>query len=182
MACGIQDYTMYNQLIAFAPEIRGNWKMIPVPGKPDKDGNPRHISVGTGTAAMILTTTKNPEKSWEFLKWYLDSDIQSTFAIEMESLLGPSAKYATANIEALKKMTWSRDEYNNLLTQMDTVMAVPQVPGGYYLQRVLNFAFNRVYNSSGEQTMAENPVEVLTEYIPELNQEIEKKRKELLRE
>lgn len=79
-------------------------------------------------------------------------------------------------------MTWSRDEYNNLLTQMDTVMAVPQVPGGYYLQRVLNFAFNRVYNSSGEQTMAENPVEVLTEYIPELNQEIEKKRKELLRE
>lgn len=30
--------------------------------------------------------------------------------------------------------------------------------------------------------MAENPVEVLTEYIPELNQEIEKKRKELLRE
>lgn len=182
MACGIQDYTMYNQLIAFAPEIRGNWKMIPVPGKPDKDGNPRHVSVGTGTAAMILTTTKNPEKSWEFLKWYLDSDIQSTFAIEMESLLGPSAKYATANIEALKKMTWSRDEYNNLLTQMDTVMAVPQVPGGYYLQRVLNFAFNRVYNSSGEQTMAENPVEVLTEYIPELNQEIEKKRKELLRE
>ena len=182
MVCGIQDYTIYNQLIAFAPEIQGNWKMIPVPGKPDENGNPRHISVGTGTAAMILTTTKNADKSWEFLKWYLSSGTQSFFAVEMESLLGPAAKYATANMDALKMMTWSREEYDSLLTQMETVMAVPQVPGGYYLQRVLNFAFNRVYNSSGEQTMAENPVEVITEYIPELNQEIERKRKELLGE
>ena len=182
MVCGIQDYTIYNQLIAFAPEIQGNWKMIPGPGKPDENGNPRHISVGIGTAAMILTTTKNADKSWEFLKWYLSSETQSSFAVEMESLLGPAAKYATANMDALKMMTWSREEYDSLLTQMETVMAVPQVPGGYYLQRVLNFAFNRLYNNSGEQTMAENPVEVITEYIPELNQEIERKRKELLGE
>lgn len=182
MPCGIQDYTMYNQMIAFAPEIQGNWKMIPVPGKPDKNGKPKHVSVGAGTAAMILTTTQKPQQSWDFLKWYLDTDTQSTFAVEMESLLGPAAKYATANMEALKQMTWSREEYDSLITQMDTVMAVPQVPGGYYLQRVLNFAFNRVYNSSGEQTMSENPVEVIAEYIPELNQELDRKRKELLGE
>lgn len=182
MPCGIQDYTMYNQMIAFAPEIRGNWKMIPVPGKPDQNGIPQRISVGTGTAAMILSTTEQPQKSWEFLKWYLSSDVQSTFAVEMESLLGPAAKYATANMEALTQMTWSREEYDSLLTQMEHVMAVPQVPGGYYLQRILNFAFNRVYNSSGEQTMAENPVEVITEYIPEMNQELARKRKELLGE
>ncbi|HIW73409.1 MAG TPA: extracellular solute-binding protein [Firmicutes bacterium] len=182
MPCGIQDYTMYNQMIAFAPEIRGNWKMVPVPGKPDADGNPQRISVGTGTAAMILSTSRQPQKSWEFLKWYLSSDVQSSFAVEMESLLGPAAKYATANMEALTRMTWSREEYDSLLTQMDEVMAVPQVPGGYYLQRILTFAFNRVYNSSGEQTMAENPVEVITEYIPELNQELARKRQELLGE
>lgn len=182
MPCGIQDYTMYNQLIAFAPEIQGNWKMIPVPGKPDATGQTQHISVGTGTAAMILSASKHKQKSWEFLKWYLSSDVQSSFAVEMESIMGPAAKYATANTEALTKMTWSREEYDSLLKQMDNVRAVPQVPGGYYLQRILTFAFNRVYNGSGEQTMAENPVEVINEYIPELNQELDRKRKELLGE
>jgi ABC-type glycerol-3-phosphate transport system substrate-binding protein len=32
MPIGIADYTLYNQLSLFAPEIRGHWAMAPVPG------------------------------------------------------------------------------------------------------------------------------------------------------
>ena len=178
MPCGIADYTLYNQLTVFAPEIKGFWNMVPVPGKIDKNGKINNVAVGSGTNAMIINDCKDPKLAWEFLKWWMSADIQSTFAVNMESILGPAGKYATANMEALTKMTWSSKEYTNLLNQLNHVSAVPEVPGGYYLSRVLNFAFSRVYNGSGEQSMAENPVEVIGEYIDELNDELKRKREE----
>lgn len=174
MPCGIQDYSMYNQLTAFAPEIRGMWRMVPVPGREAGES----LSVGTGTNAMIIRSGGDTQLAWEFLKWWMSADVQSEFAVNMESVLGPAAKQPTANLEALTRMTWSRDEYTNLLAQLDNVRAVPEVPGGYYLSRIITFAFNRVYNGSGAQTMAENPVEVIAEYINEFNDELTRKREE----
>ena len=178
MPCGIQDYTMYNQLTVFAPEIKGLWKFIPVPGKKKADGTTENISVGTGMGDMILAGSRNPDLSWEFLKWWMSADVQSAFAKEMETILGPAAKQPTANMEALTKMTWSSAESRSLQQQLEHVRAVLEVPGGYYLTRVITFALNRVYNGSGTQNMAENPVEVLSEYVPELNDELRRKREE----
>lgn len=178
MPCGIQDYTMYNQLTVFAPEIKGLWKFIPIPGKQKSDGTVENISVGTGMNDMILTTSKQQALGWEFLKWWTSADIQSKFAKEMETVLGPAAKQPTANMEALTGMTWSSTEAQSLQKQLEHVKAIPEVPGGYYLSRVLNFAVNRVYNSSGTQNMAENPVEVLSDYVDELNNELKRKREE----
>lgn len=127
---------------------------------------------------MILTGAKDKELAWEFLKWWMRADTQSTFAKDMETVLGPAGKQPTANMEALTNMTWTSHEYGNLLSQLETVRAVPEVPGGYYLSRVITFALNRVYNGSGTQNMAENPVEVLSEYIQELNDELTRKREE----
>ena len=178
MPCGIQDYTMYNQLTVFAPEIKGLWKFIPIPGKQKSDGTIENISVGTGMNDMILTTSKKQDLGWEFLKWWTSADIQSKFAKEMETVLGPAAKQPTANMEALTGMTWNSTEAQSLQKQLEYVKAIPEVPGGYYLSRVLNFAVNRVYNSSGTQNMAENPVEVLSDYVDELNNELKRKREE----
>lgn len=178
MPCGIADYTVYNQLTVFAPEIKGLWDFIPVPGKTDAEGNSTSVSVGTGMGDMILTGAKDKELAWEFLKWWMRADTQSTFAKDMETVLGPAGKQPTANMEALTNMTWTSHEYGNLLSQLETVRAVPEVPGGYYLSRVITFALNRVYNGSGTQNMAENPVEVLSEYIQELNDELTRKREE----
>ena len=69
-------------------------------------------------------------------------------------------------------MAWTNSERNALLAQMDNVTAVPQMPGGYYLTRVINFAFNRVYNN------LENPSETLTDYVEELDEELARKHKE----
>lgn len=54
MPCAVQDYTQYNQLTVFAPEIKGRWKMVEVPGTPGENGEIRRYSVGNGTAAMLL--------------------------------------------------------------------------------------------------------------------------------
>ena len=178
MPCGIQDYSLYNQLSVFAPEIKGLWDMVPVPGKTDVNGKVNNVSVGTGIAAVILNGTGKEKVSWEFLKWLTSTKIQSAFAWQMESVLGTGAKYPTANTEALTQMTWSGKEYKNLLAQIPGVRAVPELPGSYYLPRTVDFAFNRVYNGSGEQNMAENPLDVLPEYTEELNAELQRKQRE----
>lgn len=178
MPCAVQDYTQYNQLTVFAPEIKGRWKMVEVPGTRGEDGTIRRYSVGNGTAAMLLSGSSQQQAGWDFLKWFTRADIQSRFALEMESVLGPAGKVATANRETLSQMSWSREEYDALSAQLESVRTVPEVPGSYYLPRILTFAFNRVYNSSGTQSMAEDPAEVLGDYIAELNFELARKQAE----
>ena len=168
----IAAYTEYNQLTAFAPEIKGMWKMVPIPGTEDENGNINNVSVGNSTFSVIMNSSKNKDLAWEFLKWFMSTEVQGSYAIQMESILGTCAKVASANTEALANMTWSSSEYKELFKQMENVDNVPQVPGSYYLSRIITFAFNRVYNND------ENPKEVIGDYIKELNDELTRKRAE----
>ncbi len=172
MPLAIAAYTEYNQLTAFAPEIKGLWKMVPIPGTPDEDGEINNVSVGNSTFLVIMNDSKNKDLAWEFLKWYTSTDVQSSYAIQMESIQGTCAKVASANTEALAQMTWSSTEYKELFSQMKKIDNVPQYPGSYYLSRIMSFAFNRVYNND------ENPKEVISDYIKELNEELARKREE----
>lgn len=172
MPCGIQDYTLYNNLVAFAPEIKGLWDFIPVPGKPDENGNPRRLSVAGGTNVMMMRACADPDSAWEFMKWWTSAETQAMFGVEMESALGTAAKQPTANREALLNMSWTSREAQNIVEQLANVQAVPEVPGGYYTSRIIDFAFNKTYNSLG------NPVEILGDYLDELNEELARKRAE----
>ena len=172
MPCAIAPYTEYNQLIAFAPEINGDWKMLPIPGCPDNKGNINNISVASMTYIMMMKSSKNKDKAWEYIKWFMSESVQMRFATQMESLLGNCAKVNTANYNALASMSWINDERDALLSQMNSTEAIPQMPGGYYLSRVISFAFNRVYNN------AEDAAETLTDYCAELNSELSRKHKE----
>ena len=129
-------------------------------------------TVGNSTFTVIMNSSKNKDLAWEFLKWFMSTDVQGSYAVQMESILGTCAKVASANTEALANMTWSSSEYKELFAQMENVDNVPQVPGSYYLSRIILFAFNRVYNND------ENPKEVIGDYIKELNDELTRKRAE----
>ena len=168
MPCGIMDYSTYNTLVVYAPEIKGQWDFVPVPGKE----NGSTISVGTGTNIMILNGCKNIQAAWKFLKWWTDTDAQSIFGIEMESTLGTAAKQPTANIEALMQMAWTGKEATNIMNALTGVKGVPEVPGGYYASRIIEFAVSRVYNNN------DDPIEVIEDYNDELNKELQRKRKE----
>ena len=86
--------------------------------------------------------------------------------------MGAAAKQPTANREALLKMSWTSKEAKNIVSQLSSVRAIPEVPGSYFTTRVIDFAFNRVYNT------LENPVEVIEDYMDELNEELARKRAE----
>ena len=178
MPCGIADITLYNQLSVFAPEIRGHWEMAPVPGKLRPDGTVSHAAAGTSGGSMIMPAAKDKQTSWAFIKWWLSDSTQSQYARDLESVQGAAAKYMTANRAAVSQISWTQKEYTNILAQAEQTLAIPEVPGSYYLPRVISFAFNRSYNGSATTKMAEDPLEVMRDYMSEFNDEIARKRAE----
>lgn len=186
MPLAVVDYTSYNQLTVFAPEIKGLWEMAPIPGTPqyDKDGNPildeegnqviNNVCVSASSGNIMVSGLSDSKKqlAWTFLKWWTSRDTQATFCTEMESLLGAAAKQPTANVEALESLAWTSNEINNLSTQQQATQGTPVVPGNYMLNRQWKFAYDTVYNNSG------SPTEELEDTIVTINEELAKKRKE----
>ncbi len=173
MPIGIADYIgTYNTLSVFAPELRGLWKIAPVPGTLQPDGTIRRDVPGNSTACMILKSAKNPEKAWEFLKWWTSEETQYQFAINMESTIGASARQPMSNVAVHERLPWTREEYENIMEQWKWVRGVPEVPGGYYLTRHVDNAFRKIINEG------EDVREAVLDYTEIINDEIDKKRKE----
>ena len=143
-APGNADYTFYNNLQVSAPDIKGLWGFTVVPGIMQEDGTINHTTGSIGLADMIMADTKHPEESWEFLKWWTSEETQTIYGREMESLMGSSARIATANLKALGNLAWPVDDYKELMKQFEQVKGIPQVPGGYYSWRNVNNAFYTV--------------------------------------
>ncbi len=168
----IADFGLYNFLSVFAPELRGEWGFTLVPGTVQTDGTvDRSVPVG-GPGAMILDVAKNKDDAWEFLKWWTSAETQARFGRELESLMGPAARYASANLEAVRELPWTVDEYQLLEEQRSWAKGVPNVPGAYMVGRHLDNAFRRViyYNEPARDT--------LLDYNRVMNDEIRLKRLE----
>ncbi|XID90291.1 extracellular solute-binding protein [Paenibacillaceae bacterium WGS1546] len=186
MPIGIADYTTYNQLTVFAPEIRGLWGFVPIPGTPQPDGTIRRDAPSGGSATIMLESADDKEAAWEFMKWWTSDEVQTTFGREMESLMGAAARYPTANINALDRLPWPVSDYENLKEQFESVRGIPEVPGGYFTGRhLLNAFYSVVVNSVDQKVMGmtikgkkAEPRETIVEYVQYMHEEIRNKRKE----
>ncbi len=171
----ISDYQFYNNLQVSAPDIKGLWDFTVVPGRLEEDGTINHTTGSIGLADLIMADTQYPEESWEFIKWWTSAPTQTMFGREMESLMGSSARVATANLEALENLSWPVDDYKALMTQFAKTKGIPQVPGGYYSWRNVNNAFYTVTTDTDTAT----PREELMEKVIYINAEIAYKMEEL---
>lgn len=176
----ISDYTTYNNLQVSAPDIAGLWDFTVVPGVLQEDGTILHSTGSTGLADIIMANTEHPQECWEFLKWWTDAETQTLYGREMESLMGASARVATANLEALANLSWPIKDYRELMQQFEQVEGIPQVPGGYYTWRNVNNAFYSVTtdSSSTGRTQVATPREELMDKIIYVDAEISYKREE----
>ncbi len=177
MPLGIMDYTAYNTLIVFAPEINGLWEFTPLPGTANElTQEINNSTIGGISTIMLMNSVSKDEAaafgSWAFMQWYLNKDIQSAYGNEMVALLGPSAKQPTANMEALEDMAWSTEESKNLLAQFNAVVCTPEYPGSYIIGRYTTFAFLDVVNNSAD------PIEEMQSQITDINVELTRKREE----
>lgn len=172
MPLGIADYTTYNYLSVFAPELKGLWDMVPIPGTEKEDGFVNRSVGSSGTATIMIKSSRKKEEAWEFMKWWSSAEVQANFGKELESIIGVAARYATANQEAVEMLGWTSSIYRNLTTQWDWVKGNPEVPGSYFTPRHIENAFRKVYNDM------EDPRETILDYTQIIDREITNKRKE----
>lgn len=172
MPIGIADYNMYNTIKVTAPELEGLWKMVEIPGTVNENGEIDRSVNASGTASIIFKNTDNPEAAWQFIKWWTGAEAQLRYATEMESVMGVSARQTPANINALKQMNWNKRELKSLITQLNFVKELPEIPGGYIVTRNLANAFNDVVINQ------KNPRASLEKWTEKTSIEVKRKLKE----
>ena len=166
----IQTYGQYSALSAAAPEIKGKWAMAEIPGYPvlDENGNYTYdengeliinnSQAGFGSACMILKDSENHEAAWELLKWWMSTDTQYRYALDIESILGVAGRYTSANVNATLKLDWGKGANEIIAGQWHKVQEVAEIPGGYYVSRAIDQAFWNVL------TMNENPKDMMKKW------------------
>ena len=173
MPMGVASYSTYNTLVVSAPEIRGLWDFTLFPGTV-RDGKLDRSVHSQGLCCMMIATDDERVKrnSWEFMKWWVSAEAQVRFGREIESILGSSARYATANRDALSQLAWSADQLKVLQEQMASTVGFREIAGGYSTTRHITNAIRRVIIAK------EDTRETLMTYAKTINDEIRVKRRE----
>lgn len=169
---GIMDYTQYNQISIFAPELAGNIGVAPVPGTVGADGEINDHVASLTNGMVMFKDSEHKDSSWEFMKWATSADAQEKFANELEARVGKGGRWQSANVQALKNSSYPSDDLQQILVEQSKTVGVPQVPGGYITAREEENAFKSVVNEN------ENPTEAMFEHVDSINKELSIKRKE----
>ncbi len=172
MPLSIQPYTQFNQINAAAPEIQGLWDMTKVPGTEKEDGSIVNNQNVSSAGCIMFQNTKDKDAAWAFMEWYNRNEMQTRYGEELESVMGAAGRYAAANQEAFRSLSWTREQTRLLGEQMESLVGVPEVPGSYFTARTITLAFNDAYIEM------ENPYKALSERTEDLNDEIARKYEE----
>ena len=119
-----------------------------------------------------MAKTRDLDASWEFLKWWTDSETQLAYSNELESVLGPAGRVALSNIEAIKGLSWDYSMLDSILEAWGEVSEIPEYPGSYYVSRSIYQSFWNVVNDN------QNTKDMLMEYGTEADEEIARKWKQ----
>ena len=167
----INSSTFANQLWASAPELDGLWGMMPIPGTSTEDGINRTETCNS-TGAVIIKGTLKLDKAYEFINWWTSDEAQTSYAQDVESTLGLSARHLSANRNAFKTMEWETEYKNALMEQWKEIDDFYISPASYFVSRNLTNAFRKVIMNNT------NPRDTLNTYSRGMQEELDRKRKE----
>lgn len=178
MPIGIADLAMYNTLVAGAPELRDKWGIAPIPGTVQEDGSIDRSTGSIGSATVMFNTKANEdpahrEACWKFIEWWMRTQTQDTYNEQVENVMGPAGRNATANLESFSHLPWSDEEMQALDEQRAYVKDLREVPGSYFVSRCIDNAFRAVLYDG------DNAREVFEQEVESINREIARKREEL---
>ncbi len=178
MPIGVFDFSTFNTLMVSAPEIRGLWDFTMIPGTVRKDESGKtiidHSTHSQGNCCMMIATDNEriKEMGWTFMRWWVSPDAQVRFGREIESVMGASARYATANTKAFNQLAWSSKQLAVLNEQREWAVGFKEIAGGYYTNWHMINAVRKVTNKKTDAR------ETLLDYARTINDEITKKRLE----
>jgi len=164
---GISDLSTYILLDTAAVELDGLWGMDLHPGVLDPDTGEinRYSSVGA-QASMIMSDTKYPEQSWDFLEWWMSTDVQSDFAFLLQSTYGKAYFWNTANLDAFETLSMPQIYKDIVLEQWTYGLEASRIPGAYMVEREISNAWTKIVFDGT------NPRQALDEAVRISNREI----------
>lgn len=172
MPVGIAGLTEYMQISYASPELIGKWEIAPIPATKDGDTLNRSTGPALTTVSAMLSTAEDPQLAFDFLDWWSAAGTQTEYGKRVESLLGLSARWATANTEAFRNLPWTADHLSVIEQTWPWVHEMPYVVGGYFTARHVTNAVSRCV--AGTYT----PRESLEEAVHQINIELTRKRRD----
>ena len=175
MAMAFEYYSAYNQLTVAAPELNGLWSFAPVPGTVDENGNINRTVIGSVSGCIVLKAAEKKgvvNEAVKFLKWWVSAETQARYANLLESTMGLMGRYTPANRKAFEQMNWSASDAAIIMSQWQSVTLIPEIPGGYYVNRSLTSALRSVITNKNSARRE------LSLFNRDINNEITRKRKE----
>ena len=177
MPIGLAGFDFYIQILNAAPEITGKWGVAPLPGRErTRENGETYIDRSMGGVAastvVIPAKSQHPKEAWEFAKWWTSEETQKVFGWEIEALIGPTARWNSANLNAFKSLDWKDNDIDVIMHQLSYTKEVPVVLGGYFTGRHITNAWNRVI-------MSKEPLrDSLEKAVLDIDKELEMKQEE----
>jgi len=164
---GISNLGTYLQLTVAAPEIAGKWDIAVHPGVLNEEtGEVSRWAASGAQASMILTNSELPDESWDFLSWWMSTDVQSIFAQRLQTTYGTAYLWNTANLEAFASLPLPTKHKQVILAQWEYAMEASRIPGSYMVEREISNAWNTIVFDDA------NPRVTLDEAVKTANREI----------
>ena len=166
---GVANFDAYLQLKNAAPEIISKWDITLCPGVEQEDGTINRTQTADNKTCVIFEKSNRQAEAWDFIKWWLSTDIQSRFASGIQATYGETFLWNTANIEAFKTLALPEKDKEVILKQWEYLYIVPQTPATYMIERGISNAWNAcVFNNKSVRA-------AVTDYTLEINREITRK-------
>lgn len=143
MGCG--DISTYLLLQRSSSGMDGLWDIALMPGIANADGSINRSFPTVSSGSMIMKDTKDPQLAWDFLKWWMQDDVQARYARQLRTTYGEEYVYLSANIRALEKGDFLPAAHQSiLLEQISSSKQTPSHPADMLVERALSNAWNNV--------------------------------------
>lgn len=170
---GILDSASYILLKNGALELQGQWALAPYPGTVQEDGSISRWFIANGQGGVVFKDTGMKEEAWEFLKWWLSRETQTTYSFLLRSTFGDAFLWLSSNLDALADAPIDRADLEIILQSAAWLRDVPRTPGQYIVERSISDIWNSMVTKGTSAQVAVDEKVVL------INREIRKKMTEL---
>lgn len=163
----------YARIQFAAPELQGRWSIAAVPGTLQEDGTINRAAAGSVTANLMFDNGENrKEAAFAFLDWWTSSDVQKSYASEIEAIVGAESRWFSANVEAFQSLSWDQGHLDIMTEWFPNFRTIRNTLGGYLTARTLTNAWTETVIN--EKTAREQ----LEQAYKDTNAEMYRKQKE----
>lgn len=169
---GVSNFETYLKLLTAAPEINGLWDLDLYPATVLPDGNQYRYATGSAQASLIFANSDQPDKSWQFLKWWLSTETQVDFQQQLILNYGLDYLWNSANLEAFAYSPIPQAHKEVILEQWQWLQEPVKLPGSYMQEREISNAWNQIVFEGV------NPRVAIDDAVLIINREISRKMEE----